>query len=418
MSTPPAAPLRIALVGDHDPHITAHRAIPLALRLAGEALGLEIAFDWLASDRLPAEPALERYDGFWCVPGSPYRDADAVLRLIAHARGRRRPFLGTCAGFQHTILEFARNALGWQAATHGEEHPHSDQAVIAALPCALLEAREEVRLLRGSRLALAYAADWIEADYHCRYAIAPRFAAELTGGALRASAWSADGAIRAVELEQHPFFVATLFQPERAALAGVLPPLPKAFVEACRTQRRDRPRRGPTPYYAVIFSSHRSAVDDGYAIEKKELPLVVGILADLSGKPDTPPAKLVERRFVDIDRDNFNEILSSISPRATLQVDNTISGDDSKLNVELRFNHIEDFDPVNLVKQVVPLRRLFEARQRLRDLLTKLDGNDDLDQLLQDVVANTEGLQEIKAARPEAEAAPAGDSEPPADQPA
>ncbi|HHR0373010.1 TPA: glutamine amidotransferase-related protein, partial [Pseudomonas aeruginosa] len=157
MSTPPAAPLRIALVGDHDPHITAHRAIPLALRLAGEALGLEIAFDWLASDRLPAEPALERYDGFWCVPGSPYRDADAVLRLIAHARGRRRPFLGTCAGFQHTILEFARNALGWQAATHGEEHPHSDQAVIAALPCALLEAREEVRLLRGSRLALAYA---------------------------------------------------------------------------------------------------------------------------------------------------------------------------------------------------------------------------------------------------------------------
>lgn len=159
-------------------------------------------------------------------------------------------------------------------------------------------------------------------------------------------------------------------------------------------------------------------VEIGNAIEKKELPLVVGILADLSGKPDTSPAKLVERRFVDIDRDNFNEILSSISPRATLQVDNTISGDDSKLNVELRFNHIEDFDPVNLVKQVVPLRRLFEARQRLRDLLTKLDGNDDLDQLLQDVVANTEGLQEIKAARPEAEAAPAGDSEPPADQPA
>ncbi|MCO2353768.1 type VI secretion system contractile sheath small subunit [Pseudomonas aeruginosa] len=159
-------------------------------------------------------------------------------------------------------------------------------------------------------------------------------------------------------------------------------------------------------------------VEIGNAIEKKELPLVVDILADLSGKPDTPPAKLVERRFVDIDRDNFNEILSSISPRATLQVDNTISGDDSKLNVELRFNHIEDFDPVNLVKQVVPLRRLFEARQRLRDLLTKLDGNDDLDQLLQDVVANTEGLQEIKAARPEAEAAPAGDSEPPADQPA
>ena len=158
-------------------------------------------------------------------------------------------------------------------------------------------------------------------------------------------------------------------------------------------------------------------VEIGNAIEKKELPLVVGILADLSGKPDTPPAKLVERRFVDIDRDNFNEILSSISPRATLQVDNTISGDDSKLNVELRFNHIEDFDPVNLVKQVVPLRRLFEARQRLRDLLTKLDGNDDLDQLLQDVVANTEGLQEISGP-PGSRSGPGRRQRTPADQPA
>jgi len=166
-------------------------------------------------------------------------------------------------------------------------------------------------------------------------------------------------------------------------------------------------------------------VEIGDAIEKKELPLVVGILADLSGKPDTPLPKVAERRFVEIDRDNFNEVLASIAPRAAVQVDNTISGDDSKLNVELRFNHIDDFDPVNIVGQVTPLRRLYEARQRLRDLLTKLDGNDDLDKLLQDVVANTEGLQEIKSARPDAEpAAPASadaaapaeaDSEPPAE---
>ncbi|GFM50325.1 type VI secretion system contractile sheath small subunit [Pseudomonas capsici] len=144
-------------------------------------------------------------------------------------------------------------------------------------------------------------------------------------------------------------------------------------------------------------------VEIGNAIEKKELPLVVGILADLSGKPDAPPAKLIDRRFVEIDRDNFNEVLASIAPRTAIQVDNTLSGDDSKLNVELRFSHIDDFDPINLVKQVTPLRRLLEARQRLRDLLTKLDGNDDLDKLLQEVVANTEGLQQIKSARPESE---------------
>lgn len=151
-------------------------------------------------------------------------------------------------------------------------------------------------------------------------------------------------------------------------------------------------------------------VEIGDAIEKKELPLVVGILADLSGKPAAPLPKIGERRFIEIDRDNFNNVVASIAPRAAVQVNNTISGDDSKLNVELRFNHIDDFDPVNIVNQVVPLRRLFEARQRLRDLLTKLDGNDDLDKLLQDVVANTEGLQEIKSARPEAASAPAADA--------
>ncbi|ACO81167.1 hypothetical protein AvCA_50800 [Azotobacter vinelandii CA] len=160
-------------------------------------------------------------------------------------------------------------------------------------------------------------------------------------------------------------------------------------------------------------------VETGNAIEKKELPLVVGILADLSGKPEKPLPKLMERRFVEINRDNFNDVLASIAPRAALQVDNTLSQDGSKLNIELHFDHIDDFDPVNIVRQVTPLRRLFEARQRLRDLLTKLDGNDDLDKLLQDVVANTEGLQEIRSARPQAEN-PAGapGAEPAADEPA
>lgn len=164
-------------------------------------------------------------------------------------------------------------------------------------------------------------------------------------------------------------------------------------------------------------------VEIGDAIEKKELPLVVGILSDLSGKPEVPLPKMGERRFVEIDRDNFNEVLSSIAPRLAVQVENTIGGDGSKLNVELKFSQFDDFDPVSIVKQVTPLRRLYDARQRLRDLLTKLDGNDDLDKLLQEVVANTDGLKEIKASLPEdtatapvASAAPAAPAaEPPAE---
>ncbi|MDB4876975.1 MAG: hypothetical protein JWM41_3421 [Gemmatimonadetes bacterium] len=138
-------------------------------------------------------------------------------------------------------------------------------------------------------------------------------------------------------------------------------------------------------------------VEVGGAMQKRELPLVVGILADLSGKPTDAPAPLKTRGFVSIDRDNFNDVMTSIAPRLAFQVDNKIANDDSKLNVELNFKTIDDFEPVALIQQVSALRKLYEARQRLSDLLTKLDGNDELDHLLQEIVQNTDGLNELKA---------------------
>jgi type VI secretion system ImpB/VipA family protein len=151
-------------------------------------------------------------------------------------------------------------------------------------------------------------------------------------------------------------------------------------------------------------------VEIGNAIEKRELPLVVGIMADLSGKPAEPSPKLQLRRFVEIDRDNFNDILASISPRLAFPVDNKMTSDDSKLNVELKFSHMDDFEPVNLLKQVAPLGKLYEARQRLSDLLTKLDGNDDLDRLLQEIVDNTDGLKALKAAAHNGDGANGGEA--------
>jgi len=140
-------------------------------------------------------------------------------------------------------------------------------------------------------------------------------------------------------------------------------------------------------------------VETGGAIEMKELPFLVGIMADLSGKrdPEAPLPKLKERKFVEIDRDNFNDVLASTKPRLAFQVDNTLQGDGSKLNVLLNFSEIDDFEPVTVLKQVPALAKLFEARQRLNDLLTKLDGNDDLDSLLSDVVGSTEKQEELKA---------------------
>lgn len=138
-------------------------------------------------------------------------------------------------------------------------------------------------------------------------------------------------------------------------------------------------------------------VEVGDAIEMKELPLVVGLLADLSGKPAEPLPWLKQRKFADIDRDNFDQVMASSKPRLAFRVANLLDEeDDSQLNVELSFQSMEDLEPAQVVEQVEPLRQLFEVRQRLGDLLAKLDGNDDLDALLQEVAANTEQQEEIK----------------------
>lgn len=136
-------------------------------------------------------------------------------------------------------------------------------------------------------------------------------------------------------------------------------------------------------------------VEVGDSIQMKEIPFVVGVLADLSGKPDEPLPKLKDRKFIEIDRDNFNNVLEGMRPRLTFKVDNKLTADETKMAVELRFKSMDDFHPEQVVKQVEPLRKLLEARQRLADLLSKLDGNDKLDELLQDVISSSETLKKL-----------------------
>lgn len=166
-------------------------------------------------------------------------------------------------------------------------------------------------------------------------------------------------------------------------------------------------------------------VEIGNAIEKKELPYLIGVLADLSGQPEAALPPLKERKFVEIDRDNFNDVLASIEPRLAYRVPNRLAGEGEMTSVELRFHHIDDFEPVEVVRQVPALSRLLDARQRLRDLLAKLDGNDSLDALLREITAKPEeqtalrallGGGEAASAEPAAPApAPAAEPEPPAE---
>ncbi|HYD60452.1 MAG TPA: type VI secretion system contractile sheath small subunit [Noviherbaspirillum sp.] len=140
-------------------------------------------------------------------------------------------------------------------------------------------------------------------------------------------------------------------------------------------------------------------VEVGDAIETKELPFVLGVLGEYSGHPKEALPKLKERKFVDIDRDNFDDVLKGVAPRLQLRVDNQLKKDDTQMGVELKFEKLADFEPQHVVDQVEPLRKMLEVRTRLSDLRNKITGNDRLEELLDEIVRDTEKLKEISATR-------------------
>jgi CTP synthase (UTP-ammonia lyase) len=231
-----AGPLQIGVVGDRDESITAHRALPLALDLAARSIDRPIEHVWLATDGIASAGHLARFDALWCAPGSPYRNADGALLAIGHAREQRVPFLGTCGGFQHAVIEFARHVLGWDDADHAETAPDDGRRlVISPLTCSLVEASETLAAAPGSRLAQAYGAASFSEGYRCRYGLNPAFVDALVAdGSLAVAATGHGGDVRALEAtpSAHPFFMLTLFQPEHAALTGRAPPLVVAFARA------------------------------------------------------------------------------------------------------------------------------------------------------------------------------------------
>lgn len=224
--------LRIGLIGDRDDSVVAHRAIPRALDIAAARSGASLDVVWIATDTIGNGAGLAQFDGLWCVPASPYRSMDGALCAIRHAREREVPFLGTCGGFQHAVIEYARNVLGWADADHAETAPDSANAVIVPLSCALVEVKDRVLLQAGTRIAAIYGCEEIEAGYHCSYGLGATFRAALASQPLRIDALDENDDVRGVELDGHPFFVATLFQHERVALEGTCPPLVGAFIAA------------------------------------------------------------------------------------------------------------------------------------------------------------------------------------------
>ncbi len=224
---------RLALIGDHDPAIVAHRAIPAALALAAKNTGVALTWDWIGTDTITdASRQLAGYDGVWCVPGSPYRSLDGALAAIRFARESRRPFLGTCGGFQHALIEFARNVAGVAGADHAETNAAAADLVVTPLACSLVGRHNDITFTPGSQLYRIFSGRKSREGYHCNYGPNPAYRGRFESAGLRFSGFDAESQIHAFELPAQPFFIGTLFQPERSALENRPHPLIQAFVRA------------------------------------------------------------------------------------------------------------------------------------------------------------------------------------------
>lgn len=230
----PDAP-SIALVGDYSPEVIAHRAIPMALELANRDLGAKATWSWVQTrDINNAARDLANFAAVWVVPASPYENMAGALAAIRWARETKRPLLGTCGGFQHMLIEFARDVAGLDGADHAESNPTGGTLVVTRLSCSLVEKSGDVHFTPGSRLHQIYGRSAADERYRCNYGLNPAHAAALEKAGMLFTAHDDSGEIRGAELpvSMHPFFVGTLFQPARAALRGETPPLARALVAA------------------------------------------------------------------------------------------------------------------------------------------------------------------------------------------
>ena len=226
----------IPIVADFDSKNSSHAATIEAIEHCAEALGAEVAPFWLETEALLADDAtdtLRDSGGLWIGPGSPYSSMEGALLAIRIARENDIPLLGTCGGFQHIILEYARNVLGFADADHEESNPTAKQLFVSRLACSLAGRTMTITLAPGSQLGGIYGCTTVREQYRCNYGVNPDYVKALGAGALRVAASDDEGAIRAVELPGHPFFIGTLFLPQHSSTAASPHPLISAFVKAC-----------------------------------------------------------------------------------------------------------------------------------------------------------------------------------------
>jgi CTP synthase (UTP-ammonia lyase) len=204
---------RVALVGDRSANVRAHARIPGLIDALLQREGIALDPYWIATPE--AEDCdLSGFDAIWLAPGSPYASADGAISAARTAREQRIPFLGTCGGFQHALLEYARDVCGLRNVQNAETIPQADDLLIVPLECSLVGHEEAVMIAPGTLAARIIGPGRRTERYHCAYGLNAEYLDALIHGGLRFSGFDDDGHVRVFELPGHPFFVGTLFQPE------------------------------------------------------------------------------------------------------------------------------------------------------------------------------------------------------------
>ena len=226
-----AAPVRrhLAVVGDRDDRYETHRGIDRTLA----SLPDRLAGTWHATEELELDDVAAAA-GVWIAPGTPYRDRDAVLAVIRRAREHGQPLLASCGGFQHVVLEYARNVAGIEDAEHEETDPEAHDAVVTRLSCSLIGQVRSVTTAPGTRAAELCGLEPFDGFHYCNYGLDPRYEDALTRAGLVISGHAPDAGVEIVELPEHPFFFGTMFQPQMTPRRdGREHPLLELFLAAC-----------------------------------------------------------------------------------------------------------------------------------------------------------------------------------------
>jgi CTP synthase (UTP-ammonia lyase) len=246
---------RIGIIGDYDPALRTHKATGGAFWHTGRKLNLPVEIEWLPTPSLLESGApgrLAECHGLFAAAGSPYRSLDGALKAIEFARAGDWPFLGTCGGFQHALIEFARNVLGIAGADSAEHGSSSGTTVIAPVSCEapnrlpggpLLSGVDRIVLRPDSRLGRIYPSLEIDEEFHCNYELDGGYRTRFEQAGMRFTGFAGDGRIRALELPANAFFVCTLFQPQLAPFESEPHPVLAAFVSQAASRAANRAAR-------------------------------------------------------------------------------------------------------------------------------------------------------------------------------